>query len=298
MPRTSPNFAFSLTVVDGPCWFESSEQTLTRLEPGDSVLFLNGADHRYMSAPGAPLENLPEVWNRQLGELPVLGPGIQRTSPVRLEWGSGPVKTRILTLAFVVQEPARSPLLCVLPSTLLLRKSAGGLFPWLPSTLAFLADEETTETPGYVATATHLAELIFTSFIRAYALSTPVAMASWLRGLSDPGIGRALACIHGRPETRWTADRLAREAGMARSTFARRFTEFVGRPPIDYLIAWRMQLASETLLTKSRSVAAIAESLGYQSERAFRQAFKAHFGLSPHRHATARPGKDDSSKTS
>lgn len=282
--KMPPNIACCYTVLEGPCWFESADHALTQLEVGDSVMFLNEIEHNYMSAPDVPLDAFLDVW-KSLGlpDGPPL-PGKPRCSPVKIRWGSGSPVTRLLGLAFFVDRSTRNPLLSILPSTLLVRKSAAGIFPWLPSTLAFLADDSYSTTPGHTAAEKHLAELVFSSFMRAHVLAMPTTKANWLRGLSDARIGRALACIHSRPELGWTATTLAKEAGMARSTFARRFTELTGQPPIDYLIAWRMSVASERLLERKQSVTMIAEGLGYQSERWFRQAFKAHFGTSPLRH--------------
>ena len=286
MPAVSPAFACSLTVLDGPCWFESEDRPGIFLEPGDSILILNGAAHRYTSSPNVsePRSLLDYLTRLGWGEF---GPDTKRTGPIKVCWGEGENRTRLLTLAFIVQEPAHSPLLAALPPTILLKKSADTVFPWVPAALSFLAAEETSAMPGFVATATRLAELIFTSFLRAHVITAPTTSASWMRGLYDPRIGKALANIHGQPEMPWTAEMLAREAGMGRSTFARRFTELVGQSPIDYLIAHRMQLACERLIGNKDSIAAIAEHLGYQSERAFRHAFKTRFGMAPTQYAKA-----------
>ena len=61
---------------------------------------------------------------------------------------------------------------------------------------------------------------------------------------------------------------------------AERFTELVGGPPIHYLALWRMQLASKLLLD-GQSVAAVAASVGYESEAAFARAFKRMTGQPP-----------------
>jgi AraC-like DNA-binding protein len=69
------------------------------------------------------------------------------------------------------------------------------------------------------------------------------------RGLRDPVVGQALAALHGRPAADWTVESLARTAGVSRSVLADRFAEMVGQPPMQYLALWRMQLASQLLLT-------------------------------------------------
>ena len=67
---------------------------------------------------------------------------------------------------------------------------------------------------------------------------------------------------------------------MSRSTFAVNFRSKVGRPPSDYLIEWRMQLARAALRTED-SITAIAGAIGYQSESAFSTAFRRVVGMSP-----------------
>lgn len=288
MPALGPHLAFAFSAIDGPCWLSVVGGEPVCLQPGDSALMLGGVAHRYQSDPSAPLVSLPALWRER--RLPQFGPDVHRTGPLRLRWaperpGADAATTQLLTLAVVLQDATHHPLLSVLPPMIVLRESARRLFPWLPSALQFLAAEETGNTPGYTATASHLAELIITSFMRAHALTSPGDRPSRLRGLSDAGIGRALACLHARPGEAWTAQSLAFEAGMSRSTFARRFHARIGQPPIDYLIGWRMQRAADELVAGRGSVAEISRSLGYRSEWAFRQAFTRRFGLPPLRFA-------------
>ncbi len=60
----------------------------------------------------------------------------------------------------------------------------------------------------------------------------------------------------------------------------------VGRPPMQYLALWRMQLASR-LLAEGGPLAAVAGAVGYGSEAAFSRAFKKLVGQPP---ATWRKG--------
>ena len=104
-----------------------------------------------------------------------------------------------------------------------------------------------------------------------------------LAALNDAKIGRALKLIHGQPERRWTLADLATQAGMSRASFAARFHELVGQPAMQYLTAWRMQVAVDFLSNSSDSMAAIADAVGYASEAAFRNAFTRQMGESPGR---------------
>jgi len=74
---------------------------------------------------------------------------------------------------------------------------------------------------------------------------------------------------------------LAREAGMSRTAFAERFALLLGITPMQYLTGWRMHVADEMRRVKRTSVAQVAELLGYQTETAFRRAFKRLRGIGP-----------------
>jgi AraC-like DNA-binding protein len=105
--------------------------------------------------------------------------------------------------------------------------------------------------------------------------------------LRDPVVGQALGALHGATSEQWTVERLARLVGLSRSVFAARFTEMVGQPPMQYLVLWRMQLASRLLIEGSQ-VAAVAGAVGYESEAAFSRAFKKLVGQPRRRGGEAR----------
>ena len=50
---------------------------------------------------------------------------------------------------------------------------------------------------------------------------------------------------------------------------------------MQYLGAWRLQLATGMLRESRRSIAEIAAEVGYESEAAFNRAFKRYLGLPP-----------------
>ena len=58
--------------------------------------------------------------------------------------------------------------------------------------------------------------------------------------------------LHANPARDWTLEALAHEAALSRSSFAERFTQFVGHPPMQYLTNWRMQLATNYLRKRHR----------------------------------------------
>jgi AraC-like DNA-binding protein len=126
-----------------------------------------------------------------------------------------------------------------------------------------------------------LSELMFIEVVRRHLENLPAEQAGWLAGLRDPFIGKALSLMHGKPAHDWTIEELATQAGQSRSLFAKRFTDFVGMPPIQYLAKWRMQIASERLGSGTANLATIAAEIGYESEAAFSRAFKKLMGVPP-----------------
>jgi AraC-like DNA-binding protein len=68
---------------------------------------------------------------------------------------------------------------------------------------------------------------------------------------------------------------------MSRSVLAERFTHFVGVPPMHYLAQWRMQLAASLLSSTTKSIAEIADEIGYGSEAALSRAYKRAVGVAP-----------------
>ncbi|WP_028627136.1 AraC family transcriptional regulator [Metapseudomonas resinovorans] len=285
VPAMPAAFAYALCCIDTPYWVMLDGQAPLQLQPGDSALLLHGAAFRMGSSPTSECVDLHEYWLHH--NLPVLTPSSRQGAPISgLALGEAPRNSRMLTLAFVLHDgDGNNPLLRSLPPMILLRDSASGLFPWISTLVTFLANETTAAKAGYLATATHVAQLILTSFIRAHALFVPTDSTGWLRGMADKRIRQALASIHTRPGDPWTTESLATEAGMSRFTFGRRFTKLIGQSPIEYLIDWRMQIAAEKLLEGQHSIARIAEEVGYQSERAFREVFKKRFGHPPLRYA-------------
>ena len=270
-------------IVDASCWLLSDKAPPTKLHSGDSVLVLRGVPYSLASSPDVPRLDFMEFW-QNLG-VQRLGPQTKRVAPIQYQIGGPGAQTRIVSFAYLLHDSLRNPLLSALPEIIIVRASASLAFPWLAGAMEFLAAEETGNRPGYIATATRLAELVFTSLLRAHALSETGKSANWLRGINDVRIGKVLEAIHTYPAKPWTTVTLAAVAKTSRATFSRQFTTLVGQTPGSYLIAWRMKIAAELLLEESHSISSIAEKVGYRSEPAFREAFKKSFNLAPTHYA-------------
>ena len=207
-------------------------------------------------------------------------PGRQYGGPVRLEQGGGALTTLISGI-FAFTDRRRNPLVAALPRVIHIRGDEGRADPRLSSTLRYLADEATSGQPGAAAVTAKLADILFIQMIRAHLSLHAADTHGWLRGMTDAQIGRSLALMHAEPSKSWTVDLLAESVGVSRAGFAARFKILVGQSPIEYLTNWRMHEAAGLLLTGTRGLADIAESVGYQSEVAFAKAFRRCTGQSP-----------------
>jgi transcriptional regulator GlxA family with amidase domain len=118
----------------------------------------------------------------------------------------------------------------------------------------------------------------------------------WFSGMADPHIALALQKMHADVACHWTVATLAKQVGMSRAVFARRFSERVGVAPATYLSNWRIALAKDALLHSERSINDIALSIGYLSDSAFSTAFSRIVGYAPASYRrTARKGGDSAS---
>jgi AraC-like DNA-binding protein len=139
---------------------------------------------------------------------------------------------------------------------------------------------KSSERPGHSLILSELAQLLFVQTLRVYLALAPEGDAGWLKGLGDQQLAPALRRMHAEPARAWSLTDLAQEAGMSRTSFAVRFREVMGMPPLTYLTNWRMNLA-ERDLRAGASVAQVADAVGYASESAFSHAFKRAMGVRP-----------------
>ncbi|NSZ66187.1 AraC family transcriptional regulator [Agrobacterium tumefaciens] len=103
----------------------------------------------------------------------------------------------------------------------------------------------------------------------------------WLSAMHDPRLARVFRAIHAAPQSDWTVEAMAEQAGLSRAAFARRFTERVGDTPLGYLTAWRMTLAARRFEGGKLPLGVVALEVGYQSEAAFSRAFRKYHGVPP-----------------
>jgi AraC-like DNA-binding protein len=256
-------------VVAGSCWATPSGGNAVRVDAGGFVAFPRGEAHALASAPGLPAVPDPALFARA-----VAGPLPMR---LRLGEGDGP-RTRVVCGFLGCDARPFNPLLAALPRVLHASGGAGGAM--LSRLVELALDESGEERPGSASALARLSELMFIDIVRAHVASLPPGEASWLGGLRDPFVGRAIGLLHATPARPWSLDALAREVGLSRSALAERFTRLAGEPPMHYLARWRMQLATHRL-SGGASVQEAAAAAGYASDAAFSRAFKRVMGSPP-----------------
>ncbi|MCY9514046.1 AraC family transcriptional regulator [Paenibacillus apiarius] len=94
-------------------------------------------------------------------------------------------------------------------------------------------------------------------------------------------IEEAIEYINGHYMNPLTLDELAELHAMTPKRFSYFFHKYTGYRPIDYLINYRMERASELLKAGNFPVRDIAVSVGYANPLYFSRVFKKKFGVSP-----------------
>ena len=267
-------------ITAGQAWMElPDEPHPRRLGAGDLIVLPHGDAHTLLSEPQEEAVSFTELLAARGAKL--WQPGRRTAGPIHLTYGGGGTLTTLVSGVFAFADRRRNPLVAALPRVIHVRGEEGSAVPWLDTTLQYLTAEAAAGQPGAGAVTAKLADILFIQAVRAQLSLHKADTTGWLRGMTDAHVGQALALIHTEPATRWTVALLAERVGFSRSSFAARFQTLVGQGPIEYLTNWRMHKAAGLMLTGSRSLFEIAESVGYQSEVAFSKAFKRWAGQSP-----------------
>ncbi|KAF1712297.1 AraC family transcriptional regulator [Pseudoxanthomonas kalamensis DSM 18571] len=197
-------------------------------------------------------------------------------SEVRYGEPGGSPDMRSLGGAFLFDRPDPSLLVSLLPAVVHVRGSVR-----LSQLVAMVAEETIHPRAGSEAALARLVELLLIEAMRSStAESAPPGL---LKGLGDERLAVALTLMHARIEHPWTVAQLAKAAALSRSGFFERFTRTVGVAPMEYLLAWRMEIAKDMLRQGELRTADIAERVGYGSSSAFCAAFSRHVGVAPSR---------------
>ena len=264
------------------------EGVATTLTPGGAVVLPRSVPYVVRAGRAAARDAVPLV--QVLGPCPAA-----QYRRVRFDASEGPLASArpdtglpsdvVLLGTIQIEDAAANPIVEALPPVLLLPPDAA---PWVGQTLALAAREAEAGCPGAEAVAARLSEVLLVYAIRTYVDELPALCpdhargrrGEWLYALADPQLGRALVAVQKAPERPWTVEALAEEAFMSRTTFATRFAEVVGTPPLRYVALWRV-FAAARVLRRGATVFEAAAAVGYSSQSSFSKAFKRETGIAP-----------------
>lgn len=223
---------------------------------------------------GGDLVMFPRADWHQLSGTPRREPGMRAGTR-----GDGTFTT-VLCARADFEAGGTNPILEALPPVIVVRSEDRSTSAELHALARLMLVEYEAGGAGRQGVLDRLAEAMFVLVLRHHMTSTP-HLKGFLGALKDERVARVLATLHRRPGENWRVDSLAHEARMSRTVFAERFVALLGRTPMQYLAAWRMHVADEMLRAGRASVAQVGEQLGYQTEAAFRRAFKRIRGVGP-----------------
>ena len=196
--------------------------------------------------------------------------------------GDGDSESSLILIECKYDKAMIRPLLSMLPAILPeINDDSDGRFEVIDVEIRLLTLEAERERMGKAAVINHWASIMMIECLRVYIESLPEATDNWLIAMKDPFLTKALVAMHESPDQSWTIHKLAEVAGMSRSSFAQRFKEVVGIPPLTYLLDYRLRLAARYLRLQQNSISRISELVGYASDSTFSQAFKRVYGVSP-----------------
>jgi AraC-like DNA-binding protein len=260
-------------VVSGRCWLAvDGVPDPVRLESGDCFLLPAGRPFRLASDLRLPSVDAVTVFSGA------------RAGGIATHNGGGDLF--LVGSRFTLAGAHARILLAMLPPIVHIRdQSDQAALRW---SVERMMQELREQQPGGYLMAEHLAHMMLVQALRLHMAEGVRGGVGWLFALADPQIGTTISAMHAEPAHRWTVQELAALAFMSRSTFALKFKAMVGESPLEYLTRWRMMLGADRVASTSDPIAAIAQSLGYESESAFSTAFKRVMGSSPRQHGRGR----------
>lgn len=257
-------------VQRGDCWLRLADgRDPVHLGEGDIILVGTGVGHVLCNPVDAPT-------------MPLAG----ALTPARHDDGDG---TMLLCAKYAFTGLGPHPMVSLFPPLIHLTGGQIAANETLRIAVALLLAEAQGDGVGHDIVAPRLLDGFLVLLLRAWMQSQPMGKGGWFGALRDKGVAQALRRIHEQPGTPWTIAALAEAAGQSRATFARRFTELIGEPPLSYVTRWRMNLAAKALRETSKTVGEIGYAIGYESAPSFSQAFKRLTGQSPGRYRDANP---------
>lgn len=252
-------------IAHGDCWLRVPDSsTPLALHEGDLVICLRNPPHFVTPSSAYPADDLPR--NSPASDL-IPGDDTQGESTTLicgkcefLQYSWNPVLEALQNIM-------------VIPTKDSAKTNLGTIVKLM------IAEAENNHTSSS-AIIDRLSDILLIEAIRTYTHLNEQDKG-YIAALKDSRLSKALTSFHKAPGQNWTVQTLSEEATMSRSSFADQFKHMIGMSPMEYVTGWRMQHAYDVLSSDNKSVTQIAEECGYQSEPAFRKAFKKQFGVGP-----------------
>jgi AraC-like DNA-binding protein len=265
-------------VARGHLWVCPDGEEPVRLDAGDVVVWV-GRDHWSIADdPVTPTQIVihpGQVCTTVDGHVVVeeLSQGVRT-------WGNSDAgETVLLTGVYLMEGEVTRRLLRALPRTMVLRAQELGT-----PLIGLLGQEVVRDAPGQEAVLDRLLDLLLITLLRSWFDRSGAEPPAWYAAQGDPVVGPAIRLMQHHPEHPWTVAELAGRVGVSRASFARRFTDLVGEPPMAFVTSWRLALAADLLLDPDLTIAAVARKVGYATPFALSAAFKRERGISPRDH--------------
>jgi AraC-like DNA-binding protein len=241
----------------------------TQLQAGDLVFISRSCGHQLMASPDSQCTPLFDLPMQQVSEH-------YETIEVNPEADS---QTRLLCGVVRISHPAGERLINGMPDVIHIKRDDHLFGDMLGELVRLVITEAAGNYLGGETVITRLADVLVIQAIRTWVEQHNDEAGQWLTAVKDEKIGHALSELHAHPEVAWTIEKLGRTIGMSRTALAYRFNQMVGQTVFAYLTEWRMNLAVMYIKAGERVNLDFAHRLGYQSEAAFRRAFKKTMGV-------------------
>lgn len=257
MDHNSDSSVWFHLVSKGRGWVHSpSRETPLALESGDLVLFLPHAPRHFLSYSA---EHLP----------------CDAADTHLTDWEDG-------ESGFVCGEieltTLRSLLWQALPAEIVIKKNQAGDI--LAKLIELVISEASCQRFGSDSVIERLCDSLFVLVIR-HCIEEDLVQEGVFSAMQDKRLATVLGLIHQKPWQPWTIAELCSRAGLSKTVLSEKFTALIGSSPIEYLIAWRLQIAAQWLKEPNMTIEKVAERCGYDSAAAFSKAFKRCFKISP-----------------
>src|SRR5499427_5176956 len=193
-------------VLAGSCWLDLAGHEPVQLQAGDLVILSRGEQHVMNDRSGSPVANL---------DLIVAGHPLDPNA--RLAYGGTGALTRLLCGGFILDDPAPTALIGLLPPVLQMNSRSADITTWLEPVFTLMRQDADSAAPGAQAIFAKLADVFLSQALRTYLAGAERVGLLQSQQAFDASIERALATLHDRPAVNWTLTELASQAAMSRT---------------------------------------------------------------------------------